>query len=282
MPYNYLVPRISPLYPGYSCTGFVNAEALSQRLRDGTGVLDHVIRVYRESTVVHEARQTLEFRDGEPLNEISERFHWSAAGADWGEVPGFLEEDIRTADGSLRFVTKYNRPAYVMNWAPGRKTYLINLSPKFADQRVIEQIATFGRFIDTCSTVWIDRERDYGHSFILVNPFTKPIVARFQSEDGRVLRGNRVPAQSARIVRSDRLLAPDEKSWRGQVQITASNRLLVADCKHALSDPGQVTDMEHLDPYRTDPTHFPAFQWLRQRIGRALADRGINLDAGSR
>ncbi len=35
-----------------------------------------------------------------------------------------------------------------------------------------------------------------------------------------------------------------------------------------------ITDFEHLDPFRTDPTHLPAFQWFRQWVGRTLELRG--------
>lgn len=254
----------------------LNTAALAKRLRDRTGVLKHVMRVYHEGEIVEETEQPLDIRDGQLANAASERFVWQGERADWGDVPGFLEENICTTDGQRLFITKYHEPSYSLNWATGRKSYMINVSPKFADPRVIEQIAQFNFFIDTSSTIWIDRDRDCDESLLCVNPFTQPIVVKLDTNDGRTLRGNRVPPLSARRIMLSRFLRDDESSWQGQVQIVANNRLQVSLCKHSFNDANLVTDVEHLDPYRTDPTHQPASQWIRAKIGEVLQDRGID------
>jgi len=275
--YNYLVPRVSPLLADYNCTGSINVAELIKRLRDARATLRHTVRIYHEGAIVDERVQILDIRDGALANSVVERYSWTAVGAMWGDIPGFLEEDVRVVDGAQLFASKHNRPTYVAHWSPCRKGYLINLSPKFADPRAIDQIAEFNRFVDTCSTVWVDQERDYGESFIFVNPFTQPIVVKIQAEDGRTIRGTKIPPLSGRRVGLDRLLRGNERSWQGQVQITASNRLLISNCKHSFSDPSDVTDLEHLDPYRTDPTHLPAFKWLRIRFGHLRSALGADM-----
>jgi hypothetical protein len=275
MPFNYLVPRLSPLLAGYNCSSRLDVGALAQRLASPEVTLIHTMRVFHGGVALEERVQQLRFNDGEVINEYDSRFEWDATQVEWGSEPGILEEDIRVEGGALDLRNKYNRPSYTLNWAPGKKSYFINLSPKFADQRIIEQIALFKRYVDTCSTVWVDRDRDYGQSFVLVNPFSRPISVRFHSDDGRELRGNRVEPRSARVVPMERLLKDNETAWMGQIQVTANNRLLVSELKHPLSDPLTVVDIEHLDPFRTDPTYLPGFRWLRQRVGRALADRHL-------
>ena len=44
--------------------------------------------------------------------------------------------------------------------------------------------------------------------------------------------------------------------------------------KHSLREPGIISDHEHLDPYRGEPTHFPATRWFRLKVGKWLMLRG--------
>ena len=70
------------------------------------------------------------------------------------------------------------------------------------------------------------------------------------------------------------LLLKGEEMWAGQIQITATNRVITFNVKHSFKDPTNISDHEHLDPYRGEPTHFPATQWLRLRLGKWLMRRG--------
>ena len=278
MTYSYLIPQVAILMPGYSTTRVLDFAALGARLREGTGTLRQTLRVYHDGHVVKETERELVFDKGALVNKPLQNYTWHSASVEWGEIPGFLEEDIRVADGSLGLLTKYNKPAYVLNAAPNRKGYLTNATLKYADPRIVSQIASFGFFLDTFSPLWIDRDRDYGESFAFINPFAKLIHAKILTEDGRSIRRIEVPPMSSRRVNLDAILRDDERSWRGHAQITAINRLVIVNCKHSLLHPYRITDLEHLDPYRTDPTHLPAFKWLRQKVGRLLANRGFDME----
>jgi hypothetical protein len=70
------------------------------------------------------------------------------------------------------------------------------------------------------------------------------------------------------------LIEDGETGWCGQIQITATNRVITFDLKHSLREPDLISDHEHLDPYRGEPTHFPASRWLRLKAGKWLMLRG--------
>ena len=258
-------------------TRVTNLSALGERLRDGTGTLRQNIRIYHDGKIVEQTERDLIFDQTRLVNNPPTNYTWHAESVNWGDTPGFMEEDIRVSDGSLCLLSKFNKPSYVLNSAPGRKGYMTNATLKYADPRVISQIASFGFFLDTFSPIWIDRDRDYGESFAFINPFTRLIHAKILAEDGRSIRRIEVPPMSSRRVNLSAILREGESSWRGHVQITAINRLVVINCKTSFADPDRITDVEHLDPFRTDPTHLPAFKWFRQKIGIFLANRGFDM-----
>ena len=96
--------------------------------------------------------------------------------------------------------------------------------------------------------------------------------------DGRHLPRLRIPALSARYLHLVNILQEKESAWVGEIQLTANNRLITFDVKHALSDIRTISDHEHLDPFRGEPTHMPLFQWCRSSVGNFLSRRfGIQL-----
>ena len=115
--------------------------------------------------------------------------------------------------------------------------------------------------------------RDYGDSLVLINPYNKPILCAVMTMDGRKLPRCRVPALSARYMHLENILENDETEWAGEIQLTANNRLITYDIKHALSDIRTISDHEHLDPFRGDPTHLPFFQWCRVTVREMLRRR---------
>jgi hypothetical protein len=278
MAYNYLIPRLTSILPGYSCSATLfRAGDIIKRLREPNGKINVGVRVYHEGEVIHEHLDTVEIREGEVVSGDPKPFVWDGSTIDLGENPAFVEEDIRATDGEPLFISKFNQPSYAHHWAPRRKAIFTNLSQKFVDPRVIKWVGIYGRFLDTCSTNWVDRERDYGESVLFVNPWASPIVIKINAEGGRSIRGIKVQPKSVRRISLEQLLRKDETKWMGQIQITANNRIVSTSCKHSLSDPTYITDIEHFDPYRADPTHMPAFQMLRLRFGLALSNRGINM-----
>jgi hypothetical protein len=267
----YVIPTISSLLPGYDCTIPVSAEAVEKRLVGNTGRIRHRFRVFHNGRVTAEEIRHIEIQGGKIIGPRPEAFVWRDCENAWDGTPGFLDNDFRVEDGDIRFAGNTPLLAYSFYSAAGKKSFLSDNAYKFSSPPVIAQIAAYGRFVDTYSVVRLDRERDYGDSLVLINPYQKPILCTVMTMDGRKLPRLRIPALSARYLHLENILEKDETAWAGEIQLTANNRLITFDVKHKLSDIRMISDHEHLDPFRGDPTHMPIFQWCRSTVGNFLS-----------
>jgi hypothetical protein len=268
--YNYLIPSITSLPVGYDCHFQVATPAMAARLKDGTGDLVRTTMVRHEGEVVELREEEIGLSGGAIVGGENRPFHWvGTERRDW-QQPGYLEIAYRTADDTPRFPSNQPLTPYAVYTAPERKSFFTDNAQKFSNPAIIAQIARYGQYMDTYPVVLVDRERDYGESLILINPYKKTVVARIAGHDDRALERVRVPAESARRVDLSALLREGETAWRGRIQLTANNRLVTYNVKHSLADPTVISDHEHLDPFRADPTHFPATQQLRIRAGALL------------
>lgn len=279
--FQHVIPTISSLLIGYDCAIPVPAEAVEKRLIGNDGCIRHRFRVFHDGQVAAEEIRHIEIRGGKIVGPRPQTFVWRDCDNEWRENPGFLDNDFRVEDGDIQFVS--NRPllAYSFYSASGKKGFLSDNAYKFSSPPVIAQIAAYGRFVDTYSVVRLDRERDYGDSLILINPYSKPILCSVVTMDGRRLPRKRIPALSARYLHLEDILLENEIAWAGEIQLTANNRLITFDVKHALSDIQTISDHEHLDPFRGEPTHMPLFQWCRSSVGNILSRR-FNIQLGRR
>lgn len=277
----YVIPAISTLLPGYDCMVPVPAEAVEKRLIGNAGRIRHRFRVYHDGKIDAEQIRYIEIQAGKIVGARPEGFVWRDREYSWGENPGFLDNDFRVEDGDIQFVGNTPLLAYSFYSAAGKKSFLSDNAYKFSSPPVIAQVAAYGRFVDTYSVVRLDRERDYGESLVLINPYQKPILCSVITMDGRKLPRLRIPALSARYLQLESILQENEAAWAGEIQLTANNRVITFDIKHALSDIRTISDHEHLDPFRGDPTHFPLFQWCRSTVGTMLSRR-FNIQLGRR
>jgi hypothetical protein len=181
---------------------------------------------------------------------------------------------IQSIDGSPVFAGKNVIGFYAIYTKPGKKSFLADNGYKYGSPPLISQIAMFGRYVDGYPVVRLDRDRDIGQTITLINPYKKSVVARIIAHDGRAVPRIKVPPLSVRNVPLIQMLRDEERSWVGQIQLTASNRLGTFVIMHSLRNPWVVSDHEHLDTFRSDPTHLPAFQLFRQRVGKYLDLRG--------
>ncbi len=269
----YVIPTISSLLIGYDCTIPVSAEAVEKRLSGSAGRIRHRFRVFHDGKIAAQETRHIEIRGGKIVGPRPQAFVWRDCENAWDENPGFLDNDFRVEDGDIRFVGNKPLLAYSFYSAAGKKSFLSDNAYKFSSPPVIAQIAAYGRFVDTYSVVRLDRERDYGESLVLINPYQKPILCSVLTMDGRKLPRLRIPALSARYLHLENILEKNETAWAGEIQLTANNRLITFDVKHSLSDIRTVSDHEHLDPFRGDPTHMPFFQWCRSALGDLLSRR---------
>ncbi len=276
----YVIPTISTLLPGYDCLVPVVAEAVEKRVTGSAGRIRHRFRVYYDGQISEEQIRYIEIQAGKIVGDHPEDFVWRDHENSW-ENPGFLDNDFRVEDGDIQFAGNTPLLAYSFYSAAGKKSFLSDNAYKFSSPPVIAQISAYGRFVDTYSVVRLDRERDYGDSLVLINPYQKPILCSVLTMDGRKLPRLRIPALSARYLRLESILQENESAWAGEIQLTANNRVITFDIKHALSDIRTISDHEHLDPFRGDPTHLPLFQWCRSTMGTMLSRR-FNIQLGRR
>ena len=273
MAFSYMIPSVTSLPAGYDCTVEPPVHLLGACLDGGCGAVGQTLSVYSEGTLVDRVERRFEYADRKLKGDMPEPYLWSAGFEDG--VSGYLENSFVTADGSDAFNTNQVLPFYAIYNKPGKKSFFSDNAYLYASPPVIAQIAKYGKYIDGYPSVRIDRKRNLGESIILINPYRKPLKATILAANGQKLPPVLVPPQSVRCAALDPLAPADAESWTGQIQITATNRVITFDIKHALSDPTMITDHEHLDPYRGEPTHFPATQWFRLWFGQKMKQRGM-------
>jgi hypothetical protein len=268
---SYLIPIIAWLPKGYDCSVVMPLEAIAERLPNGTGAIVRAWTAYRDGAAIADGEERIEFDDGRPLGDAANEVTWRGAALDdWPAEGGYLEYAVRSADDSALFTS--NRPPafYNVYAAPGRKSFFACHTWEFGSPQVIGQIAAFGRYADAYPVVHIDRARDLGDSLVLINPYRRPILAKILTHDGRRPRRQRIEPMSGRLIDLAALIAPNDDKWSGQIQLTANNRVITHIVKHSLADPTRIGSVEHLDPFRADPTHLPLFRWLRLTAGETI------------
>ncbi|MGE0095637.1 MAG: hypothetical protein AB7M05_18100 [Alphaproteobacteria bacterium] len=265
---NFLFPTITSLPAGYDCVISLAPATLGARLVSGDGAIDIHFAVFHGGRQEAEQTESVEFADGLVLGQPLKPFVWHDKSPQW--AGGYLEIAITARGGARIFDDKRPVSFYAIYSKPGRKSFFSDNAYKFGAPPVIEQIARYGRYVDNYPIVHLDRTRDLGETITFINPYRKALLASIQSFDGRKLDRLRVAAMSVRNVPLAPLLRPEESAWFGQIQITATNRVITYDVKHSLADPAIISDHEHLDPFRGEPTHLPLTRLIRRSVGEAI------------
>ena len=204
-------------------------------------------------------------------------FFWPGSNHEWGNNAGFVEMHFDSANEETLFVTNSCIQIYGLYSAPGRKTFRADGAYKFASPPIINQIAASGIFNEGSPPICIDKAKSYGETLSIINPYEKPTLASIQLHDGRQIKRKKIAPRSAANISLGNLLKLNESRYIARLQLTASNRVIAFHIRHSFTKPYVITDHEHMDPYRYDPTHIPAFQKFRMAIGRLLDQRfGIN------
>lgn len=273
---HYLIPSIYDAPDGYDAIVAVEPDHIARRLVGGRGNVAWRIRVLHDGQIVEQHDRLLSFGPDLMPDEADCCFVWRGTAFDGGGRPGFIESAFTCADGGAGFLTKTPIGNYALYEAPGRPSFRADGDYKFGSPPVIGSIAANGRLIDGYPVVRLDRSRGYGETLVCLNPYGKSITVSVRSHDGRELPRCRVAPLAGAMLPLEPLLLPEETRWTGRIQITANNRVLLYHLRHRFGDPRNITDHEHLDPYRSDPTHLPLTRWLRQRIGD-IASRQFGL-----
>lgn len=266
----YIFPTITHLVPGYDCTVVLPVRSLARRIeRPGTVLLRY--RVFSEGAIIEEHSYQIPAVAEHDLGGDIPLYTWNGAGLAPDGPSAYLEIEIRSCDEAIDLFSSKSPLTYYSIYArPGRKSFFSDNAYKYGSPPIIGQIAAFGKYVDCYNPVRLDRQADIGQTLAFINPYSRPVVAQITTCDGRSLPRLRIPPHAVRRLPLMSLLQAGETSWLGQVYVTASNRLVVYAMMHSASQPGTLTDHEHLDPFRSDPTHLPWFRRFRQGVGHAI------------
>jgi hypothetical protein len=268
--HSFVYPTIIALPPGYDCTTQLAHHRIGAYITAPLAEVRALLRRYSEGEVVDEHEASMRFEHGRLVSPPPVPFVWRDSAAGGGLQPSFAEIAINAADDRPIFSSRRSVTGYSIYTKPGKKAFLSDNAYKYGSPPIIALMAELGQFVEGYPVVHLDRERDFGETLTLINPYLRPINVRIVTHDRRGPMKMQVPPQSVRSVPLASLLREDEVQWLGQIQLTANNRLIAFHIRHSLSDPLRITDHEHLDPFRTDPTCRPATQAARAAIGQLL------------
>ena len=269
---SFIYPTIVSLPLGYDATIIAAVDQIADRLVASDTSVECAVCVVREGSQVYEETRLLVFENGKLVSGVPAPFFLPDAADQGVQFPAYAELSINSLRGDAVFSHKSVISLYTIYTKAGKKTFYSDNAYKYGAPPIITQMAAFGQYVDGHPLIHLDRQRDLGETIVLINPYKKKVLANVKTQDGRLLPRLRIPPMSARNVRLGSLMRDDEDSWIGQIQLSATNRLIPFIIKHSLQDPLLISDHEHFDPYRSDPTHFPATQLFRIGAGR-LATR---------
>lgn len=270
---HYVYPTVVSLPIGYDCTVQIPVSQIERRL--GPDVSKSKVQVnftaYRDGEVFYERSLTLKFRDKKLVGALPDAVTIEDQCVKGVKNPGFLEMAVVALETEPIFRSRAVFGLYSVYSKPGKKSFFSDNAYKYGSPPTIAQMAEFGRYADAYPVIHVDKDRDLGETLVLINPYRRPILAEISTHDRRSLPRFRVPSETAKNIDLSALLKEGETAWMGHIRLTANNRLIPFSIKHSLKDPTIISDHEHLDPYRSDPTFEPMTQSLRKWLGGKLS-----------
>jgi hypothetical protein len=267
---SYIYPSIISLPLWYRCAVPLQVHQMAERITTGQASLDFGFEVYREGKLVRSDKRTLLFRGGRLQSGDASPIVWENQQLLGETAQAYGELTCKSSDDKSVFSSMLPFSMYSIYYAPGRKSVFSDNNFKYGAPPIIDQMAEFGQYVETYPVINLDLEKDLGESLALINPYTKTINVRIITSDKRDLRRIQVGPRSCRHVSLLNLLREDERTWQGQIQLTANNRLIVFHIKQSARSPGIISDHEHLDPYRAEPTHWPVSLLFRTVPGAVV------------
>ena len=159
---------------------------------------------------------------------------------------------------------------------PDRGALTINTDMKYANPRVIQQIKQYSKFCMLHSACLVDSKRGLGNSLLLINPFDQALVTRVVSSSRRKLSRRLAPRTACMLD-----LAPVLDDGKlDTIMVTASNRVITYDVRHAHGEPSRMNSLDHLDPFSgfsTHPARPPAI-YIRAQARRVMRAVGLRPD----
>lgn len=267
---SYIFPSIISMPLWYRCAVPVQVREMTERVKAGQATVQYGLDVFRAGELVRSEHRTFVFRGGRLQSGDVSPFVWENQALLGQTEHAYGEITCKSADESDIFSSMMPFSKYTIYYAENKKSVFSDNNLKYGAPPIIDQMAEFGQYVETYPVINLDRDRDLGESLALINPYTKPIMVRVITSDKRELKKLQVKSKSCRHVNLLDLLRDNERAWRGHIQLTANNRLIVFHIKQSARDPSVISDHEHLDPYRAEPTHWPVSLLLRTVPGAAV------------
>jgi len=271
--YRYLIPIVSVAPPtGYALEQVLPLDKLRDALGGPNATLRIARRVVRQGETLLRSEQELRLIGGQWQNvEASEFTLDNVDGDAWieGGSLAFLETQIDLLSEGF-FPTPFSQSFYVLYSGPGRKSFVSDNALKYGNTVTIQQIESFGQWLEGYPACEVDPNRDTDESIVLINPFTRPTVVSVECEGQDKITRRRIDAQSALRIACSSLIETSQLPWCGQVFISGRNRLVVYFCKHSLANPTRITTLEHSDPYRGEDASMPLTKYMRRRFGSGI------------
>ena len=184
---------------------------------------------------------------------------------------GYAELNIKSSNKTNIFLSRAALNFYTFYYYNGKKSFLSDNAYKFGSPTIIAQMAKIKKYIDAYPAIMINKINDLDETIVLINPYKRKIKAKIITFDGREINNIIINSFSVKEILLSQILQDNENEWKGHIQLTATNRIITFNYKHSFKDKKIISDFEHLDPYRGDPTFIPFTKLLRQKIGTYLS-----------
>lgn len=169
----------------------------------------------------------------------------------------YIESNMEiTSKGYFKNILNFQPPQnYALYFSYEKKAFISDGTYKYGAIRTIDQMRSFGRWIEGYPDGNLSLHRNCDQSLILVNPYKNRARIRIELINDKVIKTNYdVPSMCARRITLSSLLK-NYTSWSGQILISGKFRLVFFILKHDLRG-NNITTLEHSENYRGERTHY--------------------------
>jgi len=169
----------------------------------------------------------------------------------------YIESNIEiTSDGYFKNISNFQpQQNYALYFSNQKKAFMSDGTFKFGAERTIDQMKSFGKWVEGYPDGNLSLQRNCDQSIILVNPYKNKARIKIELINDKIIKKYYdVPSMNAYRITLSSLLKTDI-SWSGQILISGKFRLLVFILKHDLKG-NNITTLEHSENYRGEKTHY--------------------------
>ena len=177
----------------------------------------------------------------------------------------YIESNMEiTSDGYFKNILNYQPPQnYALYFSHQKKTFISDGTYKYGAVRTIDQMRSFGKWIEGYPDGNLSLQRNCDQSLILVNPYKNRARIKIELINEKVIKTNYdVPSMCAHRITLSSLLKTDAP-WSGQILISGKFRLVFFILKHDLKG-NNITTLEHSENYRGERTHYSIKETLNK------------------